>query len=262
MRIIDSHCHLDDKTYKTSLDKVLANAAQNEVLAMLCIGINLKSSLACIKLAEAHANIFATAGLHPHDAKEWRDDDYARLCELAQNPHVYAIGECGLDFNRMFSPQNVQERVFAEHLRCAEENDLPVVLHERDSGGRMLAMLKEYYDGEEARGVVHCFSGNCEELKGYLDLGFHIGITGIITMSARGEQLRELVKAIPVTRLLVETDSPYLTPAPERNKYKNNEPAFTRRALLKIAEVCGYDLKNLSEIIWSNTINLFNLPLK
>lgn len=262
MRIIDSHCHLDDKTYSLILDKTLTNAEKNGVLAMLSIGINFKSSLACIKLAQDFPNVFATAGLHPHDAKEWRDNDYARLSELAQNPNVFAIGECGLDFNRMFSPQDIQEHVFTEHLRCAREHGLPVVLHERDSRGRLLAMLREFYGNEPAKGVVHCFSGNQTELKGYLDLGFHIGITGIITMSARGQQLRELVKSIPAKRLLVETDAPYLTPAPERNKYKNNEPAFTRRVLLKVAEVCGYDLESLSEIIWNNTINLFNLPLK
>ena len=262
MRIIDSHCHLDDKTYNLILDKTLANAEKNNVLAMLAIGINFKSSRACVKLAQEIPNVFATAGLHPHDAKEWRPDDYERLSKLAQDPNVYAIGECGLDFNRMFSPQETQEHVFTEHLRCAREYGLPVVLHERDSGGRLLAMLQEFYGDTPAKGVVHCFSGTEAELKGYLSLGLHIGITGIITMEARGRQLRELVKSIPANRLLVETDAPYLTPAPERNKYKNNEPAFTRRVLFKTAEVCGYDPESLSEIIWNNTVSLFNLPLE
>lgn len=262
MRIIDSHCHLDDKTYKNSLPQVLDNAKENDVLAMLCIGISLKSSLACIQLAANHSNVFATAGLHPHDAKMWRDGDFELLTELARNPGVYAIGECGLDFNRMFSPRDVQERVFAEHLRCAAANGLPVVLHERDSNGRLLAMLREFYGVKPAKGVVHCFSGNKAELKGYLDLGLHIGITGIITMGARGQALRELVKSIPAKRLLVETDAPYLTPAPERNRFKHNEPAFVRRVLFKTAEACGYDVEILSEIIWKNTVELFKLPLK
>lgn len=262
MRIIDSHCHLDDKTYNLILDKTLANAEKNSVLAMLAIGINFKSSQACVTLSREIPNVFATVGLHPHDAREWREGDYARLSALAQDPNVYAIGECGLDFNRMFSPQATQENVFLEHLRCAREYDLPVVLHERDSQGRLLAMLRDFYGDNTAKGVVHCFSGNREELKGYLDLGFHIGITGIITMDARGSQLRELVKSIPAKRLLVETDAPYLTPAPERNKHRNNEPAFTKRVLLKTAEVCGYDAESLSEIIWNNTVDLFNLPLK
>lgn len=262
MRIIDSHCHLDDKIYSLNFDKILLNAEKNSVLAMLAIGINLRSSQACIKLAENHSNIFAVAGLHPHDAKDWREKDYALLSEFAKNPNVYAVGECGLDFNRMFSPRDVQERVFVEHLHCAEENDLPVVLHERDSGGRLLEILRDFYPAGGAKGVVHCFSGNRAELEGYLELGLHIGVTGIITMNARGAELRELVKSVPAKRLLVETDAPYLTPTPERNKYKNNEPAFTRRVLVKTAETCGYDLEILSEIIWQNTVDLFNLPLK
>lgn len=262
MRIIDSHCHLDDKIYNSILAKTLDNAKKNNVLAMLAIGINFKSSLACVKLAQTIPNVFATAGLHPHDAKEWRAGDYERLRALAQDPNVYAIGECGLDFNRMFSPQEMQESVFNEHLRCARESGLPVVLHERDSRGRLLAMLRSFYNDGRAKGVVHCFSGNREELAGYLELGLHIGITGVITMDARGRELRELVGSVPANRLLVETDAPYLTPAPERNKYKNNEPAFTRSVLLKIAAVCGYDANNLSEIIWRNTVDLFNLPLQ
>lgn len=262
MRIIDSHCHLDDKTYNLILDKILTNAEKNHVLNMLVIGINLKSSQACIKLAAEHDNLFATVGLHPHDAKEWRPDDFLRLSELAKQPKVVAVGECGLDFNRMFSPRATQEAVFIEHLKCAQASNLPVVLHERDSGGRMLAMLKEFYRTEPARGVVHCFSGNREELEGYLALGLHIGITGIITMSERGKTLRELVKRIPANRLLVETDAPYLTPAPERNKYKFNEPAFTLSVLKKTAATCGYDLESLSEIIWRNTVDLFKLPLQ
>lgn len=262
LRIIDSHCHLDDKIYHSVLSQVLNHAEKNNVLAMLAIGINFKSSQACIELAQTNPNVFATVGLHPHDAKEWRAGDYARLCELAQDPNVYAIGECGLDFNRMFSPQETQENVFSEHLRCASELGLPVVLHERDSRGRLLTMLRSFYNSTKARGVVHCFSGNREELAGYLELGLHIGITGIITMDARGRELRELIGGIPANRLLVETDAPYLTPAPERNKHKHNEPAFTRSVLLKIAAGCGYDAENLSEIIWRNTVDLFGLPLK
>lgn len=261
MRIIDSHCHLDDKIYNLKLNNILANAEKNCVLAMLAVGITLKSSQKCIQLAQEYPNIFVSAGLHPHDAKAWRTEDYKLLSALADDPHVYAVGECGLDFNRMFSPRDVQERVFLEHLRCAKEKDLPIVIHERDSHGRLLTLLREFFGNEPARGVIHCFSGSSDELDGYLKLGFHIGITGIITMQARGQLLREQVRRIPAQRLLVETDAPYLTPAPERNKHKTNEPAFTRSVLLKIAEVCGYDPESLSEIIWQNTVKLFKLSL-
>jgi TatD DNase family protein len=180
------------------------------------------------------------------------------LTRLAAQPGVKAWGETGLDFNRMFSPREEQERWFARQMEAALALALPLILHERDSQGRLLEMLRDL-PSQNAGGVVHCFSGNRRELEGYLDLGLCIGITGVITMGARGAELRELVRLVPEDRLLVETDAPYLTPAPERNRHRRNEPAFVRAVLLKLAEARGQEPAVLAETIWANTCRLFGI---
>jgi TatD DNase family protein len=259
MRLFDSHCHLDDEGYARDLEEVLARARAAGVAAVMVAGINAASSRRAAALAADRAMVHAAVGVHPHDARHCSETVLQELARLAAQPGVKAWGETGLDFNRMFSPQEDQERWFARQLQTALELNLPVILHERDSRGRLLEMLRQHLPRENAGGVVHCFSGDRRELEAYLDLGLHIGITGVITMDARGAELRQLVKRVPEGRLLVETDAPYLTPAPERNRHRRNEPAFVATVLRKLAEARDQEPAALAATIWANTCRLFGI---
>jgi TatD DNase family protein len=198
--------------------------------------------------------------VHPHDAKDCSDKVLAQLEDLARHPGVHAWGEIGLDFNRMYSPQPVQEEWFIRQLRLARGLDLPLIFHERDSEGRLIQLI-DTHGGSGLHGVVHCFSGNRADLEAVLDRGLFVGITGILTLKERGAELREMARSIPADRILVETDSPYLTPAPEKNRTRRNEPAFVRSVLLKLAEVRKDDPAELAQTVWENTHRLFRIPL-
>jgi TatD DNase family protein len=258
MIFADSHCHLDMKVYAKDRDEVLARFRKAGGRAIMIAGIDVKSSRTAIGLAEAHEEIFASVGVHPHDAAQCGVDTLNTLRRLAKHPKVKAWGEIGLDFNRMYSPRDEQERLFVQQLEAADTLGLPIIFHERDTAGRFLEILKEF-PNPARQGVIHCFSGNREELEAYLDLGFYIGVTGILTIASRGKDLRKLVVNIPADRLLIETDAPYLTPAPEKNKHRRNEPAFVRSVLLKLAKVRSEDPEALSESLWDNTCRLFDI---
>jgi TatD DNase family protein len=159
----------------------------------------------------------------------------------------------------MYSPQEDQEHWFIRQLEWGAQLNLPMIFHERDSRGRFLEILRAHWNPQR-NGVIHCFSGSPSELKAYLDLGLYIGITGIVTLKSRGQALRRMIPDIPPERLLVETDAPYLTPTPERNKHRRNEPAFVRTVLLKLAQVCGRDPETLADITWNNACRLFGEP--
>lgn len=258
MKIFDSHCHLDDRAYDEDLDRVLARARSAGVNRMMTIGVNHKTSSRAIRLAESHPGIYASVGVHPHDVINCSDPVLKDLAKLTDNPAVRAWGEIGLDFNRMYSPREDQERWFRKQLRIASELELPMIFHERDSHGRFLELLKAHAAGC-LKGVVHCFSGNQADLEQYLDLGLLIGITGIVTMQGRGSHLRRLVPLIPADRLLIETDAPYLVPHPENKRFRRNEPAFVKSVLFKLAEVREEDPEKLAKTVWDNTCRLYNL---
>ncbi len=258
MKLFDSHCHLDDRLFRKDIDVVINRAKDAGVDAVMIVGITEKSSSKAVELAETRPGIYASVGIHPHDASSFSEKALVRLKELAIKPAVHAWGETGLDFNRMYSPRDDQELSFKRQIEAACELDLPLIFHERDSKGRFLEILNTYKDNIQ-NGVVHCFSGSREELKAYLDFGLYIGITGILTIKSRGEDLRRLVTMIPADQILVETDAPYLTPAPEKNKTRRNEPAFVRSTLMKLAEVRGEEPEYLAEKTWENTCRLFNI---
>ncbi|MBW1898564.1 MAG: TatD family hydrolase [Deltaproteobacteria bacterium] len=258
MKLFDSHCHIDDKIFNKDIDNVLNRAKKAGVHAMMVIGVTKKSSDKAVAIAETHPGVFAAVGIHPHDAGECSEKSIEHLLGLAASPGVRAWGETGLDFNRMFSPQIDQEKWFVRQVEAADHLGLPIIFHERDSRGRFLKLLAETHSNRR-KGVVHCFSGNKAELTSYLDLGFYIGITGILTIKQRGEDLRRLVPNIPIDRLLIETDAPYLTPAPEKNRVRRNEPAFVRSILIKLAEVRGEEPEVIAEAIWKNSCRLFRI---
>jgi TatD DNase family protein len=234
MKLFDSHCHLDDPAYGKDVARVIERAHQNGVMRMLTVGVNQKTALRGVSLAEAHADLYASVGFHPHDASQCHSAALDLLKRLAQNPKVRAWGEIGLDYNRMYSPRKDQEKWFIRQLEIAAELNLPVIFHERDSNGRFLEILKLHLKKEQT-------------------------ITGILTIEKRGSGLRQMVPRIPVDRLVVETDAPYLTPAPEKNHTRRNEPAFVKSVLLKLAEVRAEDPHQLAQIVWDNTNRLYRI---
>ena len=258
MLLFDSHCHIDDPSFADDLDAVFERAQKAGVRAMAIAGVDTDTAQKAVKIAAGRDNVITAVGIHPHDAVHFTQNNLKDLAGLAKkNSCVKAWGETGLDFNRMFSPQKDQEACFTAQLAIAAELDLPLIFHERDSSGRFYDIVKT--DGPDSRkGVVHCFSGNRAELFQYLDLGYHIGITGILTIQQRGKLLRELAPLIPKDKILIETDAPYLTPAPEKNRYRRNEPAFVRSVLEKLAQVCNQDPEELAKTIFTNTNRFFN----
>jgi TatD DNase family protein len=260
MKIFDSHCHLDDRIYSAQLDNLILRAHQAQVMRMMTVGIDEATSRRAVAIARSYDSVDAAVGVHPHDAQACTESILADLAALAADPNVKAWGEIGLDFNRMYSPVREQEYWFSRQLEIGAELGLPMIFHERDSQGRFLDILKHHWSPTR-QAVVHCFSGSMKELETYLEMGLHIGITGILTIAGRGKKLRKMVGQIPAERLLVETDAPYLTPAPERNKFRHNESAFVRTVLLKLAQVRQQDPGELAEIVWENTCRLFRIEL-
>jgi len=258
LKLFDSHCHLEDRAFDGDLPTVLKRSADAGVAAIMIVGTTLDRCNKAVALAESRPGLFASVGIHPHDAKDCSEETLKRLLELTASPKVRAWGETGLDFNRMFSPQQDQERWLVRQIEIAAERDLPLIFHERDSNGRFLEILKASQNSR-GDGVVHCFTGTESELKQYIRLGLYIGITGIITTKGRGASLRQLAAGIPIEQILVETDAPFLTPTPERNRTRRNEPAFVKSVLMKLAEVRREDPERLAEVIWENSCRLFNL---
>ena len=258
MKLFDSHCHLDDESYAEDLPEVIDRAHSANVAGIMLVGVNRETSVRALEIARSFDGFYAAAGVHPHDARECSDRILEDLKALSRHFKVKAWGEIGLDFNRMYSSREDQEKWFVRQLETAVALDLPVIFHERDSHGRLLEILKSRYPSG-IRGVIHCFSGNSTELEQYLELGLYIGITGIITLKKRGADLRAMASLIPEQRLLVETDAPYLTPAPEKNRYRRNEPAFVRSTLIKLAAVRGRDPESLADVIFENTCRLYNI---
>lgn len=256
MDIFDSHCHLDDRSFHGDLGDVIRRANQEDVNAMMVVGVDALSSQKAVEIANQYDGLAASVGVHPHDAKGCDEKTMDGLCALASNPKVRAWGETGLDFNRMFSSRADQERWLIRQLELGGTLQLPMIFHERDSHGRFLEILRSHWAPGRS-GVVHCFSGSPSDLEAYLDLGLYIGITGILTIHSRGQSLRQMVQSIPAERLLVETDAPYLTPTPQRNKFRRNEPAFVRTVLHKLADVRREPLEILAHIVWDNTCRLF-----
>jgi TatD DNase family protein len=249
MGLIDIGVNLTNKAFKKDLDQVIERARSAGVEAMVVTGTSIAASRAALELAKTRPGLLhATAGVHPHDAKSCNDDTIDTLRELARHDAVVAIGECGLDYNRDFSPRPVQDRWFEAQLRLAEELGLPLFLHERDAHARFLEILRPHRD-KLAGACVHCFTGTEAELRAYLDLDLHIGITGWIADERRGRHLFELAKLIPMERLMIETDAPYLLPRniDEKPKGGRNEPAFLTWVAKAVAEATGLPEREVAD---------------
>lgn len=249
--MIDIGVNLTNKRFHKDLPDVIGNARQAGVSALIITGTDLAESKAAIALAETAPDfLFSTAGIHPHDAKTFDNSSLRELRQLAVNPQVKAIGECGLDFNRNYSTPAEQEYAFVQQLELAVELQLPMFMHERDANQRFIELLTPYR-AQLPNAVVHCFTGSFDDLQRCLGLDLHIGITGWICDERRGSELLELVKLIPDNRLMIESDAPYLLPRSMRPKPKSsrNEPKY----LPYIAETVALARQQSLEVLINNT---------
>ena len=259
--LTDIGLNLTHNSFDTDRDEVIARAEAAGVDRFIITGTTVTHSARALELAQSQpGKFFATAGIHPHHAKDFDQHSSAALGTLLKNPEVVAVGECGLDFFRDFSPRDAQEKTFAAHLELAVETGLPVFLHQRDAHDRFVNMLgpvREQLTG----GVAHCFTGNLDELRPLLDLDLYIGITGWLCDERRGASLLAAVTEIPLNRLLIETDAPYLLPRdlPEKPRTRRNEPSFLPHILSRVAAARNESVERVAEATRQNTERLFRL---
>lgn len=254
-RLVDTHAHLNAPDFAGDLEKVLARARQAGVAAMLDVGTGIESSRRSISLSLKYPQIKAAVGFHPHDAAGVTSSDFEQLALLAENPRVVAIGETGLDFYRLLSPPPVQEQIFRQHLQLAVKLDKPVIIHTREALPQTFRIIKEE-PLSARRGVMHCFNGDRRWAQAFLRKGFYLSLAGPVTYPR--STLPELVKTIPLDRLLLETDCPYLAPQPFRGK--RNEPAYIAETYRQVARIRGLKVEALAAIIWDNACRLFGMP--
>ncbi len=256
MKLVDSHCHLDDEKFAPDRDAAIARARAAGVERMLAIGTGdgPPDLEAALRLARAYEFIYATIGVHPHDAAKSTPETLLRLAELAREPKVLAIGEIGLDYHYDFSPRDVQRRVFMEQLQLAAQARKPIVIHTREAWEDTLAVVREH--GLPFGGIMHCFTGGPKEAGQALELGFHLSFGGILTFP-KADDVREAAAGAPEERLLVETDSPYLAPVPYRGK--RNEPSFLPETARRLAELRGIAPEDLALATTRNFDRLFGL---
>ena len=261
MNFIDSHCHIDGEAFDADRDEVVERARQAGVKAMLNIGTgdprgdDFKKAVAA---AEKHENVFASVGVHPHDAKLYDDEAEKHLIELIKSSEkVIAWGEIGLDFYYDHSPREVQEDVFRRQIRTAAELNLPVIIHSRDADAETVDILREECSGSNFRGgIMHCFGGSAEMARNLIEIGFLISFAGNVTFK-KADNLREAARVVPLEKLLIETDCPFLTPVPFRGK--RNEPAFVVHTAKFLAEFYGVELETLANRTTENFVNFFDL---
>ncbi|MBA7931265.1 3'-5' ssDNA/RNA exonuclease TatD [Klebsiella sp. RHBSTW-00215] len=258
--MFDIGVNLTSPQFSRDRDEVVSRAQAAGVTGMLLTGTNLHESAQAQQMARRYSGCWSTAGVHPHDSSTWTESVAAAVFALAREQEVVAIGECGLDFNRNFSTPQEQEAAFSAQLALAAELSMPVFLHCRDAHERFLALLTPWLD-KLPGAVVHCFTGTREEMRECVDRGLSIGITGWVCDERRGVELRELLVDIPVDRLLVETDAPYLLPRDMRPKpsSRRNEPAYLPHILASIAGWRGEDAKWLEEVTDANVRRLFGV---
>jgi TatD DNase family protein len=256
---IDSHSHIEMDDFDADRDEVIGRARQAGVEIIVNVGngeVARNSHDAAIRIAERYPFVYATVGVHPHEARLANDEMYARLTELARHPKVIAWGEIGLDYHYDNSPRDVQQKEFRQQLRLARELNLPVVIHTREAEADTLAILAQEWQGSERAGIIHCFTGTRGFAEAALDLGFYISFSGVVTFK-KADDLRDTAARVPAHRLLIETDSPFLAPVPYRGQ--RNEPAYVIETARAIARVRGVELDKLGGATSENFRALFGV---
>ena len=257
---IDSHAHIDGLEFDADREQVIQRARDAGVSAILNVGTGDPHSGAlerALELAEKHADIYAAVGTHPHDARLFDERAEERIWKLATgSPKVIAWGEIGLDFHYDNSPREVQIDTFQWQLRLAREISLPVIIHTREAEAETAEILQSHWAGSNLPGIMHCFSGSAELAQKAIEIGFSISFSGIVTFK-KAEDLRAVAKQVPLDRLLIETDCPYLAPIPFRGK--RNEPAYVAEVARCLAELRGLELEEIARITTSNFARIFKL---
>ena len=252
MMLVDSHCHLDFPDFAEERGAVIGRARAAGVGTMVTICTRLDEFPAVCAIADAHADIWCSVGVHPHEAADYAEIAAGDLAALAAHPRVIGIGETGLDFHYDHSPREAQERVFRVHIAAAQESELPLIVHAREADAEIARILREE---QATAGVLHCFSSGRALAEAALDLGFYISISGIVTFR-NAEELRAIVRDVPLDRLLVETDAPYLAPVPYRGR--RNEPAYVATTAAAVAALKGIDPAVLAAVTSDNFFRLFH----
>ena len=254
--IFDSHAHYDSHKFEADRDAVVASLPENGVKWVINCGTDVPSSELSMELAENYDHVWFAAGFHPHEAEDWTDEAEARIRELLAHPKCVAVGEIGLDYHYDFSPRDIQREVLRKQLTIAAETGKPVILHDREAHGDMYAILREF---APLRGVMHCFSGSRELMEESVRMGLHIGLGGSVTFKNAVHPL-EVAEHTPIERLLLETDSPYMTPVPYRGK--RCESPMISFVAGRIAEVRGADADDILRAAAENASELFGISLE
>ncbi len=256
---IDSHAHIDGHEFDADREEVIQRAQAAGVELILNVGTGDPHSGAferAVELGKTHESVFTAIGTHPHDARLYDDAAEEKIKNLINNQHVIAWGEIGLDFHYDNSPRDVQVDVFKRQLRAARECDLPVVIHTREAEAETIEILRSEYDGAQRRGVFHCFSGSRELAQSAIEIGFMLSFSGIVTFK-KADELRAVAKEVPLDRLLIETDCPYLTPIPYRGK--RNEPAYVIEVARSLATLHDVNIEEMARITTENFNRFFGL---
>jgi TatD DNase family protein len=252
MPYVDSHCHINFPELVVNISDVLENMHDNNVISALCVSVNMADLPQVLALAERHPNIYASVGVHP-DYEGVEEPDVARLVHLARHPKVIAIGETGLDYFRVKGNLEWQRERFRTHIRAARECDRPLIIHSREAAEDTLRIMEEE-KASEARGVMHCFTETWEVAEAALAMGFYISFSGIVTFK-NAAQLKDVAQRVPMERILIETDSPYLAPVPHRGKL--NQPAYVKHVAEEIAILRGISIDEVGRCTTENFSRLF-----
>ena len=252
--LVDSHCHLDFPDFAPDLEAVVGRAEEAGVGTLLTISTRLDKFEGVRAVAERFPNVYCTAGIHPHEAKDAPEGATDELLRLARIPKVIGLGETGLDFYYEHSPRTSQERSFRAHIAAARAAGLPLIIHARDADKEMLRIIRDEYRAGAFAGLMHCFSSGAELAEGALEIGLYISFSGIVTFK-KADEVRAVAKSVPLDRVLVETDAPYLAPHPNRGK--RNEPAWTSLTAARLAEDRGMEIAAFAAATTDNFFRLF-----
>ena len=251
--LFDTHAHLNDERFNEGRDTLVASLSRNGIGAYCEIGYDMPSSFGAARLAERYPFVYAAVGIHPHDAKDAREEDISALRELLCHDKVVALGEIGLDYHYDNSPRDVQREWFARFLTVAGEAGMPVVIHSREAMKDTIDILKAYGSGD---GIIHCYSGSKESAKILLDMGYYISFAGPVTYK-NAKEAPEVVEYVPLDRILIETDSPYLAPDPYRGK--TNTPVYVAEVAKKVAEIKGMSFEEIADITYANAKKIYRI---